>query len=246
MTMRLRTVFRCGLVLVMGTCCALICAQESVRSSHEESDSPDRDSRLRGVFLAKDSDPGQVHRVVGRLAILLKTDDGTRRVRPDYSFRSGDRFRFEITANEDGWLYVMHAAPGGGWQQLWPTKLDVNKLRAEQGYEIPPAPGIFVFDKDTGNEFFYVVIRSDPKPPNLGPSVPPRKHIEPPARTPVTASTPAGKTINFLVRDPFGETTRGVVFDPGRDDVDPYLYFSTAAEDTGKTAKIKFQLHHSD
>ena len=244
--MRLRTRFLFGLVLVMGTFCALIWGQESTRTSQEKSGNSDPDSRLRGIFLAQDSDPSAAHRVVGRLAILLKTDDGTRRVRPDYSFRSGDRFRFEITANQDGRLFVMHAAPGGGWQQLWPTKLDDNRVRAEQSYAVPPTPGIFVFDKDTGNEFFYVVIRSDAKPPKSGSGVPPEKHIEPPARTAASGSAPAGKITNFLVRDPFGETTRGVVFDPGRDDADPYLYFSAAAEDSGKVAKIKFQLHHID
>jgi len=49
-----------------------------------------------------------------------------------------------------------------------------------------------------------------------------------------------------LVRDPFGEKTRGVVFDPGKDDIDPYLYFSAAPQDASKSAKVKFQLHHID
>ena len=247
MTMQLRSVFLVGLIFVLGACSALLCAQESERSTQEESWSPDQESGLRGVFLGKDSEPAQSHRVVGRLAILLKTDNGTRRVRPDYSFRSGDRFRFEITANQDGWLYVMHAAPGGDWQQLWPTQPDINKVRAEQSYEVPQGPGIFIFDKDTGNEFFYVVIRSDPAPPNLGPSIPRARRTEVPPKTQIPASkTPAGKTINFLVRDPFGETTRGVIFDPGKDDLDPYLYFSAAPQDASKSAKIKFQLHHID
>jgi hypothetical protein len=196
--------------------------------------------------LGKESDAAQSPRVVGRLAILLKTADGTKRVRHDYSFRSGDRFRFEITANRDGWLYVLHAVPGGDWHQLWPTKLDNNKIRAEQSYEIPPRPGILIFDKDTGDELFYVVIRSDRKPPTLGSSSPLAKNTEPPAKTTVAAAKSPGKITNFLVRDPFAESTRGVVFDPGTDDADPNLYFSAAAEDTARIAKITFQLHHLD
>lgn len=236
-----------GLGLILGACSAFVCAQESERTSQQAASNTDRGSGLRGVFLGKDTDPAQSRRVVGKLAILLKTDDGTRRVRSDYAFHSGDRFRFEIIANQDGWLYVMHAAPGGNWQQLWPTKRDVVRIRAEQSFEIPPSPGIFVFDKDTGNEFFYVVIRSDSKPPTLAASTSPARQTETPAKTstPATAAS-AGKVINFLVRDPFGETTRGVTFDPGKEDADPYLYFSAAPEDPSKSAKISFQLHHID
>jgi hypothetical protein len=244
MTMQLRRVFLVGVVLVLGDCSALIHAQEPAQ---EESSTPVQEKGLRGVFLGKESEPSQSDRVVGRLAILLKTDDGTKRVRPDYSFRSGDHFQFEITANQDGWLYVMHASLGGDWHQLWPNKLGINKLRAGQSYEVPPGPGIFIFDKDTGNEFFYVAIRADPAPPTLGPSIPHARRNEIPPKTQIPASkTPTGETINFLVRDPFGETTRGVIFDPGKEDVDPYLYFSAAAQDTSKSAKVKFQLHHID
>ena len=206
-----------------------------------------QDTALRGVFLGKDNDSVPSRRVVGRLAILLKTDEGFQRVRSDYSFRSGDRFRFEVTANQDGWLYVMHSVSGSDWEQLWPTKVNTNKIQSQQSYQIPPAPGIFVFDKDTGSEFFYVVIRSDTKPPlrerSDAPATSTKRRTNDPASP--SKSSP-GETINFLVRDPFGESTRGVVFDPGKDDADPYLYFSAALEETTKTAKVKFQLHHRD
>jgi len=247
MTIQLKNAFRGWLILVLGTCTAL-CAQESERSARQkEAINSDQESGLRGVFLGKDTEPAQSRRIVGRLAILLKAEDGIRRVRPDYSFHSGDRFRFEITASQDGWLYVMHATPGGNWLQLWPTKPDIIKVRAEQSYEVPPGPGIFIFDKETGTEFFYVVVRPDATPPTLVSSASPAKQTEIPAQSQIPASkTPAGKTINFLVRDPFGETTRGVVFDPGKDDVDPYLYFSAAPQDASKSAKVKFQLHHVD
>lgn len=246
MTIQLKTALL-GWFLILGTCAAL-CAQEPERPGHQkESNNSDQESGLRRVFLGKDTEPVQSHRIVGRLAILLKTDEGTRRVRHDYSFHSGDRFRFEITANHAGWLYVMHAAPGGNWLQLWPTKADIVKVHAGQSYEVPPGPGIFVFDKETGDEFFYVVIRPDAAPLTFVSSASPAKPAEILAQAQVPASkTPAGKTTNFLVRDPFGETTRGVVFDPGKDDADPYLYFSVAPQDASKSAKVTFQLHHID
>jgi Domain of unknown function (DUF4384) len=246
-TNRFRRAFFLGVVL-FGTCDVLLSAQQPHGSEPEASTSVPQDAELRGVFLGKEDDPVQAHRIVGRLAILLKTDNGFQRVRSDYSFRSGDRFRFEITANQDGWLYVMHAVSGGAWQPLWPARVgaNTNKVKSEQICEIPPAPGIFVFDKDTGNEFFYVVIRSDHTPPGQAASMP-VGHTQQPVKTQASPGKAAsGETINFLVRDPFGETTRGVVFDPGKDDSDPYLYFSAAIQDRAKTAKVTFQLHHID
>jgi hypothetical protein len=245
-TSHFKPVFFFSFVLVLGARNMVVCAQEPGGPlAQEASPSSDQHSQLRGVFLGKDDEPTQSRRVVGRLAILLKTDDGFQRVRPDYPFHSGDRFRFEIAANQDGWLYVLHADSAGHWQQLWPTKVDSNNVQSEQSYEIPASPGVFIFDKETGGELFYVVIRSDKTPPNIGASMPHTGQLERPAKVQTPASKPApGETINFLVRDPFGETTRGVVFDPGKDDVDPYLYFSAA--DTTKTARIKFKLHHTN
>lgn len=235
-----------SLILVFAACGAMICAQAQEGSREESTGSP-QDTALRGVFLGKDNDSVQSNRIVGRLAILLKTGDGFQRVRSDHPFRSGDRFRFEITANQNGWLYVMHAAPRGNWQQLWPTQVGSQKVQSEQSYEIPPAPGIFIFDAETGSEFFYVAIRSDPTPPMLAASGAHEQQTASPAKVQTPPSKAAsGETINFLIRDPFGETTRGVIFDPGKNDLDPNLYFSAASDETKRAAKIKFQLHHQD
>src|SRR5215472_7333690 len=234
-----------GLVLFLSVSNGSISAQESHDPAREAPTASTQDTGLRGVFSGKDSDPVQSRRVIGRLAILLKTQEGFRRVRSDYSFHSGDHFRFEVNANQEGWLYVMHSVPGSDWQQLWPGKVDRNKVESQQSYQIPPAPGIFIFDKDTGNESFYVVIRADATPPFHGGIDGSGAHARRPTKAEAQSSKPpTGETVNFLVRDPFGESTRGVIFDPGKDDGDPYLYFSAPLEDSSKTAKIKFQLHH--
>ena len=246
MTTQFRPVFLFSLVLFFSMTLEFVCGQKE-RLAQQASAGSGQDTALRGVFLGRDNDSVQSRRVVGRLAIMLKTDEGFQRVRSDYSFRSGDRFRFEVTANQEGWLYVMHSVSGGNWQQLWPTKVNTNKLQPKQSYEIPPAPGVFVFDKDTGSEFFYVAIRSDTKSPIGEKSGTTGPRADRPTKAETPSSKPAsGETINFLVRDPFGESTRGVVYDPGKDDTDPYLYFSAAFDETTKTAKVTFQLHHTD
>jgi hypothetical protein len=221
-------------------------AQDSERSAPEQKSGGANESvGLRDVFLGKESAPAQFHRVIGRLGILLKTDEGVNRVRHDYLFRNGDRFRFEITANQGGWLYVLHTSPGGKVEQLWPRKQDSNEIRTEQTYEIPPRPGIFIFDKEVGDELFYVAIRSEQTPPTLGRPTPRAKPTDSKEKTAISDSrTPTTRITNFRIRDPFGGTPRGIIFDPGQDDTDPYLYFSAVPRDTTQSAMIEFQLRH--
>src|SRR5262249_7685939 len=129
-----------------------------------------KSSGLRDVFLGKETNAKEPSELVGRLGVLLKIGQGFERVRPDYEFRSGDRFRFEISSHRDGWLYVLHAGHDGKWQQLWPSGSDSHQIRAGQNYEVPPSPGIFIFDKDVGDEVFCISIRSNRARPPLAQS----------------------------------------------------------------------------
>jgi hypothetical protein len=201
-------------------------------------------NNLRDVFLGTENSPSEGNRLVGRLGILLKTEQGMVVVRPDHAFRSGDRFRLQITANRSGWLHVMHSAAGHKWQQLWPTGHEMKRVEAGQMYEVPPSPGIFIFDKEIGDELFYVAIRTAPNLPVMKASS--AKEPEVGVNAAHANTSPASQIINFAVRDPFGGTTRGVVFDPGKEQSDPYLYFSPESAQGSQDAVIQFQLHHSD
>ena len=112
---------------------------------------------------------------VGRLMVQLIQQGTPRRVGIGRVFSSGDTFRFEVSSNRSGWLYVLHRSPGGQPQLLWPRPdndrpdayLDANEVEAYQSYLIPPPPGVFEFDAEVGKEQFYVVIRSQPRTPEL-------------------------------------------------------------------------------
>jgi len=235
------------LLLAIGTYSAIATEQGSARSNQSEDRSARQDLALRDVFLGKEDISEKAGRVIGRLGISLSTSEGFKLVRADYSFRSGDRFRFHVTANRNGWLYVLHAAPGGSLKQLWPKDIDNNAVNSGQSYEIPAKPGIFIFDKETGQEYFYISIRLDRKAPNFEIPTQRKRPIQSNKRVESSSPTKPSTTItNFLIRDPFGGTGRGVVFDPGQEDGDPYLYFSATAEDTPNAAMIEFQLHHVD
>ena len=228
---------------------ALVMAQSSGsdRSTSQSESSTSEGSRLKDVFLGREDAQAQALGVVGRLGVLLIKSNGFEAVRVDHPFRSGDKFRFEITSTKNGFLYVLHASLSGKIKQLWPREETSNEIRGGQTYVIPPSPGVFVFNEEVGQELFYVAIRSDQTPPKLEdlkqqgkPSPTGKRDLNVASKAPTTNIT------NFRIKDPFGGTGRGVVFDPGTAGVDPYLYFSAVPGDSKTNAMIEFQLQHTD
>jgi hypothetical protein len=211
-------------------------------------------NRLRGVFIGEEKSELR-DEVVGRMSIVLIEGGRSHQVGIDHIFRSGDKFRFEITSNRDGWLSILHRSPGGELQLLWPKPngeiTASNHVRAKARYVVPPSPSLFVFDDEVGKEFFYVAIEAEPRvqgalPEHHGPELykssgsgttpPPRKKT----------SNAEQRIINFKVRggNAVGLASRGVVFDPGPEEFDPNVYFSASKEDDGTIAVLEFQLRH--
>ena len=60
---------------------------------------------LRDVFFGQE-DPAPAG-AVGRLGIVLVKSGLLERVGIRHPFRSGDKFRFDVTANQDGWLVIV-------------------------------------------------------------------------------------------------------------------------------------------
>lgn len=232
-------------LLVMIVCSLAILAQDAQKPLQPANSSEDQGKNIRDVFLGGEGEQPASNRTVGRLGILLITENNSKQVKPGYSFHSGDKFRFEVTSNRDGWLYILHAAPGGKLKQLWPRTQDDNAIKAGQTYEIPSSPGVFVFDESAGQEYFYVAIRASRTAPNLDVQVPASRSMSQTKATTTHQEREGDADIkNFVIRDPFGETGRGVVFDPGTAAKEPYLYFSAVAKDNLNSAMIEFQLKH--
>ncbi len=209
---------------------------------------------------------------IGRLAVQLVQGGTVRQVGLDYRFRTGDRFRFGVSSNQAGWLYVLHRSPAGEPQLLWPRlaegspggHLDDNGMRVGQTSLIPPAPDVFLFTDDVGNEYFYVVIRPERRAPELSVLTlqDPAQGIQAPAPRPVvparpdssgivTARVPAAgqqKIVQFSVRGMGkGQTPmRGVVLLPGGGNADPNAYFAPDPKDEGGSVVFEFRLRHGE
>ncbi len=106
-------------------------------------------------------------------------------VDPDSSFRSGDRIRLTVEANESGYLYVILRGASGNWSVLFPSaSIAGGNNRVEQGqrHEIPPNRA-FTFVEPPGEEHLFIVLSRAPepdleqliyslKPPQAGPGEP--------------------------------------------------------------------------
>lgn len=214
---------------------------------------------LRDVFYSDEST--EVSPLVARVSIMLIDSSGSREVRVDHQFRSGDRFRFLVSSNHAGWLYILHRSPTGKVKQLWPRQdsktgsVTNQKIEVGQSYLIPPSPGKFFFGGEAGQEEFIVAVQSQKTPPDLEllEAVAPEQlsstgtSVLGQTSDSATFAPPRKKAIgNIVIREPHsGELTRTTFFDPGTEDSDPRLYFSTATGDGATAAIVKFKLRHA-
>lgn len=188
--------------------------------------------------------------LVGKLTLVLVEAGRSRQVHPNHTFRSGDMFRFEVSSNLDGWLYIFHRSKTGKSKQLWPQEDSAalstsnNRILAKQTYVVPPRPGVFIFDDKIGEEHFYVAINAEANRPVLD-------YI--PNNTSTNEAVDAGAsqkpntiTRNYLIKDPFGGQGKGVTFDPGTAGSDSYIYFSAVPGDPRTRAMLEIRLRHSE
>jgi hypothetical protein len=104
-----------------------------------------------------------------RTSILLKTQDKEgvaqiREVGDQGRFHDGDRFRFRVQSNIDGYLYLFLRDSNGDTRLLFPydtTKSRTNKMRRYQTKQIPEKDW-FAFDKDSGIERVYMFVSAKP------------------------------------------------------------------------------------
>lgn len=103
-----------------------------------------------------------------RYSILRLGSDGQyEEVDPDSVFRSGDRIRLEVMANDSGYLYVVMRGSSGTWRVLFPSPEIAggnNRIERGKSYQIPPGKsGRFVFDEQAGEERLSLVLSRAPE-----------------------------------------------------------------------------------
>lgn len=227
-----------------------------LQNSTEANEATDRptillNESLRGVYYGKGEGDPEKH-TVGKLALELLEGDEKKTVRVDHPFRTGDRFRFKISSNQDGWLYILHRSTGEDLSLLWPRLatdnkdeyLDMNQIQANQTSTVPPTPGLFIFDGEVGDEHFYAVLADERKVPQfLTGGAAKSKVVE------SKDNNQSKRIVNFGLRGGSKTTAlplRGVIYDPGKEDADPFLYFGAPVGDDNQQVFVEFQLKHQE
>ena len=84
----------------------------------------------------------------------------------DTVFKSGDKIRVSVEANDSGYLYIVQQGSSKTWSVLFPnedTEQGSNRIQRNREYEIPGG-GRFTFDDQAGSEKMFIVLTRRPEP----------------------------------------------------------------------------------
>lgn len=84
------------------------------------------------------------------------------------TFRSGDRIRLSVQANDTGYLYVVMRGSSGAWRVLFPAPDEAggdNKVVKGKNYTVPAGKnGQFFFDETGGEEKLFLILTRRAEP----------------------------------------------------------------------------------
>lgn len=112
----------------------------------------------KGLFLEQLDNPAQKLNTGIQYWIELKREGQFLKVNNKYPFRSGDRIRFHVKANIDGYAYVLLTSGSRGEQSvLFPEPHEDNKIVRGKDYALP-SDGFLIFDEHPGVEKVSLVV----------------------------------------------------------------------------------------
>ena len=97
--------------------------------------------------------------------LLSRANDPYREIDTAAVFRSGDRLKITVEANDDAYLYVISRGTSGLWKVLFPVSEVANGdnfIQPFRRYEVPNG-GRFYFDDQAGEEKLFLVLTRKPE-----------------------------------------------------------------------------------
>ena len=116
----------------------------------------------KGLFFEQLESPTKSMNTGVQYSIELIRDGKRTRVTNKYGFQNGDKIRFHLKSNIDGYAYVLLKNGSRGEQSvLFPNSGDDNKVKRGDDYLIP-ADGFLTFDENPGTEKVSLVLSRMP------------------------------------------------------------------------------------
>jgi hypothetical protein len=108
--------------------------------------------RSRDLFLHYERGNPTAGQPGAKLMVELNRAGETRMVSPETKFQSGDRIRFHLSLNFDGYLAVLNSGTSGKLNCLYPYSGAPNPVHASSELMVPGHEAWFVFDQTPGTE----------------------------------------------------------------------------------------------
>lgn len=99
---------------------------------------------------------------------ILKLDpenENFKEVSPKDEFYLGDHIRFNVSADREGYLYVIEQGSSGTWKPLYPRpgSPGANKLLPGKSSLVPSATGVWTVKGDPGDEKLFFLLTLSPE-----------------------------------------------------------------------------------
>ena len=121
-----------------------------------------QDQRSRDLFLSYESGNSSGGLPGAQVMVALNRTGTIQMVSPDTVFRSGDKVRFHLSLNFNGYLAVLNKGTSGRINRLYPYLGAPNPVQASAEIVVPGKEAWFAFDETPGLEEVTFLLSKDP------------------------------------------------------------------------------------
>ena len=121
-----------------------------------------QDQRSRDLFLSYESGNSSGGLPGTQVMVALNRTGTIQMVSPDTVFRSGDKVRFHLSLNFNGYLAVLNKGTSGRINRLYPYLGAPNPVQASAEIVVPGKEAWFAFDETPGLEEVTFLLSKDP------------------------------------------------------------------------------------
>lgn len=127
------------------------------QSSHSPKGKGTQDTQTRDLYFAT-ADNGEARHPGLQVKVYQETAKGYTQVSPTKRFRSGQRLKFGVESNTNGWLYIVQRGTSGQYRLLYPHPAVGKHQKIQHNREILiPGRDWFRFDSEVGTEEIHFI-----------------------------------------------------------------------------------------